>query len=86
MLMFLVVLLFFIRHPSETNALRQPRGGITMRYLSGRPVGAVNGHWRVLLPPNMSEKMMYEPGAKVKRMFTPPEESDLCRLISPRTT
>ena len=68
MLMFFVMLLFFVRHPSEINALRHPRGGIAMRYLSGRPVGAVNDHWRVLPPPNMSDKMMYEPGAKVKRM------------------
>ena len=68
MLMFFVMLLFFIRHPSEINALRQRRGGIAMRYLSGRPVGTVNDHWRVLPPPNISEKMMYDPGTKVKRM------------------
>jgi hypothetical protein len=67
-LMLVVMLLFFIRHPSEINALRHPRGGIVMRYVSGVPVGPVNDHWRVLPLPVMSEKVGYEPGTRVKRM------------------
>jgi tellurite resistance protein TehA-like permease len=55
-LMLIVMLLFFIRHPSEINALRYPRGGIVMRYVSRKPVEPVNDHWRILPNPVMSEK------------------------------
>ena len=67
-LMLIVMLLFFVQHPSEVNALRQPRGGITMRYWTGVPTGPVNDHWRVLPSPFMSEKVGYVPSFKSKRM------------------
>lgn len=68
-LMLAVMLSFFARHPSEMNALRKPRGGIAMRFLSGVPTGPVNDHWRGTLPtPVLSEKVGYEPGARVKRL------------------
>lgn len=76
-LMLAVMMLFFVRHPSDINALRQPRGGIMMRYLSGVPTPPVNDHWRILPPPMMSEKIGYEPESKVKRMTVYPTKSPI---------
>ena len=76
-LMTLIMLLFFIVHPSEINALRHPRGGISMKCLAGRPVNPIDDHWRTLPPPMLSSKVMFEPGDKVTRMAVYPPRAGL---------
>ncbi|KAK3725102.1 hypothetical protein LTR37_000613 [Vermiconidia calcicola] len=79
-LMVLVMVIFFVRHPSEINALRPARGGIAMNYVIGHPVERVNDRWRTLPPPSLnSSKMMYESGNKMARMSVHPPRAVILR-------
>lgn len=57
--MILVMLWFFVRHPSELGALSKARGGIAMQYFKGKPVGPPNDHWRSFPRPAMTSKIVY---------------------------
>lgn len=68
LLMLVVLILFFVYHPSEITALRRPRGGVAMKYLHAHLVGPINDHWRSLPQPNLGPKVMYQHGDQIARM------------------
>jgi magnesium-transporting ATPase (P-type) len=79
-LMALVLVLFFVRHPSEIHALSKPRGGFAMKYLAGRPLQPINDRWHGLPPPVLDSRVYYQPGSTAARMSThPPRGGHLFR-------
>lgn len=82
LLMLSVMILFFVKHPSEVTALRKPLGGVTMKYLSGRQVGPINDHWRTLPEPILDSRFMYGVGEPVRMTRHPPRGVQLAQANS----
>lgn len=76
--MVLVMLLFFMRHPSELAAMASARGGIAVRLLKGKPVGPMNDHWRIPPRPAMNSRVVYgQPNAIARILAHPPRAAGM---------